>query len=220
MEPYFSKNYAPNPPAVQLYKQQFFIDVRDYIDDIVANNGNLEFTVLWSNGRHTVRRNVPVDHSDLSKGYTSEIIKRDWNDSLSIPPYEHVTQVELLGISCPHIKDENYFILDIPEFEGVVHSSDNTGSHEKFAVIYFDSSEKGLKGKDFIQKVYVFNPPLHSLNKIRVRFRKYGGKVLNLNNDFKDNLDLNYSKYNKNDDNTLQTKLAKFNFLLEFTIKA
>jgi hypothetical protein len=114
---------------------------------------------------------------------------------------------------CPKLVNENYFIVDIPEFDGVIHSSDNSGSHEKFAVVYFDSSEKALKGKDFAQKVCVLNPHLQSLNKIKVQFKKYGGAVLDLKTDFTDKTDMNVS-----DD--IITALTKVSLLLEFTIKA
>ena len=204
MEPYFSNNFAPNPPAVKVYKQQLFIDARDYAADISANGDNIDFEVKWSNGKHTVRTRVQSG-TDVhgNPRYVDQVDNSaSWNDSLSIPPYDYVTQVELLGVMCPKVTDENYFIVDIKEFSGTLHSSDNQGSHEKFAIVYFDSTEKPLKGKDFTQKVCEFNPPLQSLNKIHVQFQKYGGTVLNLQNDFGATPDL-----------------SKFSLLLEFTIK-
>ena len=198
MEPYFSQNFSPNIEPPTVYKQQLFIDLRDYIDDIIANNGNIEFEVLWSNGRH---RTQPIGI---------------WADSLSIPPYDYVTQVELLGVMCPKLENENYFIVDIPEFDGVLHSSDNAGSHDKFAIVYFDSVKKPLKGKDFIPKICHFRPPLQSLNKIRIAFKKYGGTVLNLNNDY---TYLNGPYNLQSDDEDLKSILAEFSLLFEFTIK-
>ena len=217
MEPYFSNNYAPNPPAVQLYKQQLFIDARDYVDDIIANEGRIEFDVKWSNGRHTARKRVEQGTDQYGNPAYVNVVNPDasWDDSLSIPPYYHVTQVELLGVMCPKVNLENYFIVDIPEFDRVIHSSDNSGSHEKFAVVYFDSSEKALKGKDFAQKLCVFNPPLQSLNKIHVQFKKYGGSVLNLTSDFNHN-GLNFDI---NNNQSVMTALSKVSLLLEFTIK-
>ena len=228
MEPYFSQNFASHSPKIKTYKQQLFIDVRDYAQDIIDNNGNLEFTVMWSNGRHTIRNNA---------GTT---IGGSWNDSLSIPPYNHVTQVELLGVTCPpvytvpnavtlddsnkHLYQENYFILDIPEFDRVVHSSDNAGSHEKFAVVYFDSGYRPLKGKDFIPKVCTFNPPLSSLNKMTIRFKKYDGTVLNIVSDSNHFYSVGTSHAISSSsltrgDNTLLNTLKNFTLLFEFTIK-
>jgi len=234
MEPYFSNNFAPNPPPVQQYKQQLFIDFRDYVNDIIKNDGNIEFEVLWSNGRHTTRKRTQQG-TDIygNPTYVNTVDNQAvWYDSLNIPPYEYVTQVELLGISCPttydeNDKNENYFIVDIPEFDGVVHSSDNEGSHNKFAIVYFDSvdNNKPLKGKDFIQKICHFRPPLQSLNKIRIRFRKHKGVILNLKRNFEDSL--NDKRLDGESDDVYQTRLEqlyvtelrKFSMLLEFTIK-
>lgn len=211
MEPYFSNNFAPDPPKIKTYKQQLFIDFRDYIEDIKSNDGKLDFNVLWSNGRHTARKQEAyIDQYGNEKFRSVVDPDASWNDSLSIPPYDYVTQVELLGICCDKVIDENYFIVDIPEFDGNIHSSDNKGSHDKFAIVYFDTAFKPLKGRDFTPKIKVFDPPLTSLNKIRIRLCKYKDILLDINNT---------EHFNINSDDSLETKLAKFSLLLEFTIK-
>jgi hypothetical protein len=175
VEPYFSQNFAPNPPAVQMYKQQLFIDARDFQSEITENN-KMEFTVKFSS------------HYE--------------NNSLNLGAYSEITQVELLGLCFPKIANENYVIVDIPEFHGVMHSSDNTGSHDKFAIVYFDNAQmtttKPMKGKDFAPKICKFNPPLKRLNKFTIRFLQYRGATIDPN-------DLN---------------LKNVSLLLEFTIKA
>ena len=81
MEPYFSNNYAPNNQHIRLYKQQLFIDVRDYQQDIIDNGGNMEFTVLWSNGQHTASKQII--YKDVYGNYKSRSVhdpNAKWND--------------------------------------------------------------------------------------------------------------------------------------------
>ena len=159
---YFSQSYEQRP-KFQYTKQLMFIDARDYTNEI---NENLEFTVVLSQPMYAPNRD-------------------DWSSvihSLNISPYEEVTQVELKAISFPKIADESYYILDIPEFSGRLHSSDNTGSHETFAIVYYNDTVVGdatpAKGADFDEKIHVFNPPLKHLNKFRIRFKKHGGDII------------------------------------------
>tara|TARA_B110000977_G_scaffold178745_1_gene236678 strand:- start:2666 stop:3298 length:633 start_codon:yes stop_codon:yes gene_type:complete len=209
MEPYFSQNYAPMNVPHHMKKQQLFIDARDYLSDIVSNNNKLQFTVMMSNGKHTVKKQVPNGYNQYGNPIYKNVIDTSatWSDSLSIPPYDYVSEVEILGISLPKIEDEIYFIVEIPEFDNVLDSSDNRGSHDSFAVVYYDStiqeigSAKPMKGKDFSRKVCKFNPPIQSLNRFTIQFKKYGGNIITLENiGGQDNL-----KY--------------CNLLLEFTIK-
>jgi len=105
-------------------------------------------------------------------------------NELGFPAYKNVHSVELKAVSFPKMNNrEIYYILDIYEFNGRLHSSDNTGSHENFAIIYYDNSSqqaghiKPMKGKDFDEKVYIFNP-VESLNTLNISFKKYGGHVI------------------------------------------
>ena len=189
MEAYFSNNYHTENVKIQTTTQQLFLDIRDFADQIQQNNFDLEFTVNLSNTNN--------------------------RSSLRIPPYDHVSEIELLGIILPKMKDESYFILNIPEFTGNIHSSDNSSSHDTFAVIYYDSESanlKPLKGKDFVQKVQRFSPVINTLNKFTIQFKKYGGDLINCD-------DLNIAK--SGDITTFKKNLAgKCSLLFNFTIKA
>ena len=151
-----------------------FIDIRDFADQIEMKDGNLEFTVNWSSAKlHQM--------NDQNNTYSS---------SMNLAPYDHVTKVELLGISFPKIENEVYFILCIDELENNIDSSDNNGSRDSFAVIYYDNqsvsigSVKPLKGKDFCSKVYEFKTYKDNFNKMRIKFKKYGGEIINMKNHF------------------------------------
>jgi hypothetical protein len=156
--PHFSQNFAPKEKTVNLTKQKLFIDFRDFMTDISDPSTKLEFTVKLAGA----------------------------SNSLNLAPYDHVTEVELLGISFPKIDNEVYFIINIPEFDCNLHSSDNKGSNFSFATIYYDSTSmtkgvvKPAKGRDFMQKIQKFNPPLQTLSKFTLQFKKYGGDVLTL----------------------------------------
>lgn len=164
MEPYFSQNFAPEVQRIQYVKQQLFIDARDFEHEISSKN-KMEMTVNFSTS--------------------------NTNSSLNIGPYNEVVQVELLGLCFPKVANENYVIIDIPELHGVLHSSDNIGSHDKFAIVYFDNAQmspgetKPMKGKDFAPKICRLNPPIKSLNKFTIKFLTHGGSIVgpvNLNN--------------------------------------
>lgn len=193
MDPYFSQNYAPEHQGYRMYNQQLFLQARDFIENPDADT-ELKFTVYWSNGQLNKLGN-----------------NGNWNKSLNIPPYDYVTEAELLGVSFPKIDNEMYFIIDIPEFHSTLHSSDNKGSHEKFCIVYYDNSTlnkgeiKPIKGTDFSTKKSIFKPPLQTLNKITIMFKKHNGDILTMD-DITPGTDY-------------QTMLNRISLLLNFKIK-
>ena len=152
-----------------------------------------------------------LDFRDFQTQITQDLeIKVKLND-LGFPRYENIHSVELKGISFPKMNnDEIYYILDIYEFGGRLHSSDNVGSHEMFAIIYYDNSGqsaghiKPMKGKDFDEKTYIFNPIEKSLNVLTISFKKYGGTVIK-----KTDIDSSYFTFEK----------YPISILLEFKMK-
>lgn len=107
----------------------------------------------------------------------------DFSYTIDIPtPYKNVLKIELKGLSFPKILDENYVIVDIDECRDRVESVDGGSADRSFAVCYFDKIATGevrpMRGADFDEKVYVFNPPLSKLGRINVRFKKHGGRVV------------------------------------------
>ena len=175
--PHFSQNFELESHQHKYTQQVLFVDARDQLQN-ANDNTKLSFDVVLSGSNN--------------------------KDSLNLPPYEQVTRVELKAVCLPKIANEIYYILDIPEFSGRLHSTDNSGSHESFAVIYYpntDSIVSPSKGYDFDTKVHEFTPPLKSLSKFRVSFKKYGGSDITV-------ADIGGT-----------TALRYVNFLLEFTVK-
>lgn len=166
-------------------EQIMFLDCRDYIKN-ANENTPIEFTVFLS--------------------------RSDELPCLNISPYDEVTQVKLKGINFPKIAYESYFILDIPEFGGRLDSSDQSGSHDSFAVVYYKANLlKGeidpMQGTDFDNKIKTFTPPIKNFNRFTVRFKKYGGDVLKFQDIIKAGESINDAMNN-------------VSLLLEFTIKA
>ena len=185
--PHFSQNFEYEPRQHTFKKQLLFVDARDYITPSDPTTP-LSFNVVLS--------------------------ASDSKSSLNIPSYEQVTQVELKAVCFPKIDDEIYYVIDIPEFSGRLHSSDNPGSHESFAIVYYqnDSENKGsvvpAKGSDFDQKLHLVNPPIKSLSKFSVTFRKHGGDILTVG-------DITVT----NDQAGYGSAIKKVNLLFEFTVK-
>ena len=183
--PHFSQNFEYEPQKHAFKKQLLFVDARDYITPDNNGSNELSFTVVLSD-------------------YESKA-------SLNIPSYEQVTQVELKAVCLPKIADEMYYVIDIPEFSGRLHSSDNTGSHESFCMVYYPNhsiavgSATPAKGSDFDQKLHVITPPIKSLSKFSIKFKKHGGEVLTVS-DIAASTDYDAA-------------IKKVNLLFEFTIK-
>lgn len=155
--PYFSQTFSNHNIPIQTYKQKLVIDARNYIPQI-ASNPNCEFDF-----------NIVLANSNTK-------------DGINVPMYDHCCSAELIGINVPKVENEIYFVLDIDKFTDNIHSSDK-GSHDKFAVIFFDGGlntgdSKPLKGSDFSPKICVFEPPLSSLNKLNIKLRKFGGDII------------------------------------------
>jgi hypothetical protein len=203
-------------------------------------NTEMKFTVRFSNGQLN-RKNVPITkmfNNDGSFSYKSrdetETVPIVYSQGLSIPPYEQVSEVELKGVSFPYIKStvhttsddilgtdnvEVCFGLDIPEFDGRVHSSVNK-LHDIFAVMYYDTTAgqvghiKPMKGIDFDQKIYTPRQPISNLNKFDVIFRNSNGEIIKLTD---------FSELTPNSSSVLKElikTLYKVSLLFEFTIKA
>jgi hypothetical protein len=109
-------------------------------------------------------------------------------ESSNIEKLINVSTVELKGLSFPKIENENYVIVDISEFSGLIDSTDNA-SNRVFGIAYFDGVTSGsgsglqvgdvkpIKGSDFIKKLAVFEPP-RMFSKLHINFRTHGGNLV------------------------------------------
>jgi hypothetical protein len=217
MHPYFSQNFQDTQPKFPTKKQLLFIRFIDFFepDHDFNLNDELVFTVRFSNSS-TIRE----DQNSAIPIYVYP--------SLNMPPYEEVSKVELKGISFPNLQDKinnrfgsaatgkNHvcFALDIPEFNGRIHSSVNQ-LQNTFAIIYYDSTDgtagtvKPLKGIDFEQKIYIPPQPIKRMNKFTIKFRNSDGEIIRIG-------DL----INLDDVNNAKNILHQITLLFEFTIKA
>ena len=200
-KPHFSEvfNLRSNDFVHPTYKQRLFIDIRDVLDQ-VSKNLNLSFNIILSN-------------SSTQKG-------------INVPTYDQCSQAEILAVNLPKISNELYFVLDIDEFQNSFHST-NDGIHDKFATLFFDDlpdgSSKPLKGSDFAAKISKFNPIKQSLNKLQIKFRKYGGNIIS-----PFDINPNYPAINTLSSLTLDQRISFLRqfftqhpvfLLLEFTLK-
>lgn len=151
----FSENFHTTTPDPKYFNKLLFIDARDFVNQM--SPGKLQFDVIFT------------------------------NNSLTFPPFDNVSQAELKSVSFPKMNnDEIYYILDIAEFSGRLLSSDNNGSHDSFAVIHYDNSNmtagsiKPMKGKDFDDKIVIFNPIEKTFGRLSICFKKYGGEIITI----------------------------------------
>lgn len=243
MEPYFSNSFASEEMKIPTYKQILHVRAVDFMNapsldsqDDTWREQEVKFTVRFSNASQN-RKNIPISKvfkRDGSFDYTvRDITETDpfySAEGIPIPPYQHVCTVELKGISFPYITSPVHsdteqanstdnvdvcYCLDIPEFNGRVHSSVNN-IHESFAVIFYDTTTapvgtvKPMKGIDFDQKLYIPPQPIRSLNKFDVIFRNSNGDIVKLK-------DFGESSARVSE---LIKSLYKVILLFEFTIKA
>ena len=241
MEPYFSNSFSNEEMKIPTYKQILHVRAVDFMEvPSLSDTANdqwkdkeVKFTVRFSNANQN-RKNIPISKvfkKDGSINYTIRDITESGPfysaEGIPIPPYQHVCSVELKGISFPYITSPVHsdseqannvdvcYCLDIPEFNGRVHSSVNS-IHESFAVIFYDTTTasvgtvKPMKGIDFDQKLYVPPQPIRSLNKFDVIFRNSNGDIVKLKDFGESGADVS----------ELIKSLYKVTLLFEFTIKA
>jgi len=103
--------------------------------------------------------------------------------SIGAETFRNVVSVELKASSFPKVNFENYVVLDCDEINNLVINTDD-GCDRMFAVLYFDSDSltpgqvKPMRGGDFGSKIKTFDPPLSSLSRFTIKFRRYGGDLV------------------------------------------
>lgn len=153
--PYFSNVLMPPSKDEQVIVKRLFIDNRDRYDP--ANTSPFDFKIYFGN--------------DLGR-------------SVGISGYENVTSVELKAVSFPKVVNERYIVVSIDELNDNMLDASNSGTHNAFAIVYFDSdllptgTVKPFKGTDFYQKQLLFRPPLAKLNNLSIKFLKHPGNVI------------------------------------------
>ena len=143
-----------------------------------------------SKDEQTVVRRLFIDNRDrYDATHTSPFdfkiyLGNDPDRSVGISGYENVVSVELKAVSFPKIANERYVIMSVDELNDNMLEATNSGTHNAFAIIYFDSdvlatgAVRPFKGSDFYQKQLLFRPPLAKLNTLSFKFLKHPGNVV------------------------------------------
>jgi len=153
--PHFSSVIMPPGKDEQTVVRRLFIDNRDRYD--AANTSPFDFKIYLGN---------------------------DPNRSVGISGYENVVSIELKAVTFPKIANERYVIMSIDELNDNVLEATNSGTHNAFAIVYFDSdllapgTVKPFKGSDFYLKQLLFRPPLAKLNTLSFKFLKHPGALV------------------------------------------
>lgn len=90
----------------------------------------------------------------------------------------NVVAAEVKIFVCPKPSGEAYAVLDIPQFNAALNSTDMS-SHQKFAAVFFEPSpdEKPVKPDLITNPGVTFEPPIN-LNRLDVSIRTWGGAVM------------------------------------------
>lgn len=196
MNPHFSNNYFPSNSGQtpkQEIKRLLFIDCRDRQPGMSPFDYTIYFedkVSVLGDGTKSVRRGIGVE------------------------PYRNIVKMELKHIDFPKINGENYFVLDIPEIHDYIDSTDNGGSHRSSGIVFFDKSEmeSNVLRTSYESHVFSFSPHLSVLSQMTIRFRKYGGNLITVN-DFKDLTTV------KNERVPLQSEKDKFGDIDELKVQ-
>jgi hypothetical protein len=103
--------------------------------------------------------------------------------------YKNIKSVELAGVSFNQLfndtvgyKAPEYIIIDIEELNGRLHSN-SQHVNGVFAVLYLEDGKAYHKGRDFFDKVKIFDPPLSSLSGMNVRIFGPDNRLINIPTD-------------------------------------
>lgn len=211
MNPHFSNNYFP-PNSGQTPKQEIkrllFIDCRDRQPGMSP----FDYTIYFED-KEQVEEITP----DPTKPKITTI-RKSVRRGIGVEPYRNIVKMELKHIDFPKIGGENYFVLDIPEIHDYIDSSDNRGSHRSSGIVFFDKSdmETNILRTSYESHVFSFSPHLPVLSQMTIRFRKYGGDLVSVN-DFTETVDGRNSV--KNERVSPQSEKDKFGDIDELKVQ-
>lgn len=141
------------------------------------------------NDRREIKRLLFIDSRD---GYTPDGIHnpfdftvyledKSFHRGVGIQPYRNIINMELKQACIPKMNNsEHYVIIDIPEINDFIDSTDE-GSHRSSGIVYYDSStqvsDKTIPAQSENVK-FSFNPGITVLPQMRIILKKYGGDTL------------------------------------------
>lgn len=157
------RTYNEVPDINKTTTQFLFIDTSqaDDIGNRVAMDMNepdkMKFRIKFNETTHT-------SYGTMASSLTPGVV------------YKNIKSVELAGVSFNNLFDDTitmykspeYIIIDIEELNGRLHSNSQY-VNGVFAVLYLEDGKAYHKGRDFFDKVKIFDPPLSSLSGMNVR---------------------------------------------------
>jgi hypothetical protein len=142
-------------------KRTLFIDSRDMINS-PGYKSPFDFIVRLEDRTTTQNDNVTV------------------HQGIGIDPYKHISKMQLKMVGIPKMDNrEHYVILDIPEINDHLDSTDR-GSHRASAIINYDSNstDAGTVNPTFENFEFSFTAPMQVLSQMNIRLLKHGGDVI------------------------------------------
>ena len=176
---HFSMNIQPPMETNNEIKRTLFIDSRDMINT-PGYKSPFDFVVRLEDRTTTQNDNVTV------------------HQGIGIEPYKHISKMQLKMVGIPKMDNrEHYVILDIPEINDHLDSTDR-GSHRASAIINYDSNstDAGTVNPTFENFEFSFTAPLQVLSQMNIRLLKHGGDVIS------------HADFGSVDINTLHTTLT------------
>lgn len=158
---HFSMNLQQKMETNNEIKRLLFIDSRD-LKNTSGYKSPFEFIVRLEDRTTTQNNNVTV------------------HEGIGIEPYRHITKMELKSVGIPKMNNkESYVILDIPEVNDHIDSTDK-GSHRSSAIINYDSNitDPGTVNPTFENYEFAFTAPLQVLSQMNIRILKHGGNPI------------------------------------------
>lgn len=158
---HFSMNIPQPMETNNEIKRTLFIDSRDMINT-PGYKSPFDFVVRLEDRTTTQNDNVTV------------------HQGIGIEPYKHISKMQLKMVGIPKMDNrEHYVILDIPEINDHLDSTDR-GSHRASAIINYDSNstDTGTVNPTFENFEFSFTAPLQVLSQMNIRLLKHGGDVI------------------------------------------
>ena len=158
---HFSMNMPQPQSENSEIKRLIFIDSRD-MKNTREYKSPFDFVVKLEDRTTTQNNNVTV------------------HEGIGIEPYKHISKMQLKMVGIPKMDNrEHYVILDIPEINDHLDSTDK-GSHRTSAIINYDSNstEPGTVNPTFENYEFAFSSPIQVLSQMNIRLLKHGGSPI------------------------------------------
>ena len=119
-------NQSTRPHKTQ-YTKHILIDSRD--KDPMFEDSPFKYTIYFQEPSASFNRTGSAEHTTIK--------------NMGISPFRNVTKVKLCAFSFPKILNEQYVVLDIPQFGDNLYST-NQNAHNSSCAVLFDQVDAGV----------------------------------------------------------------------------